>query len=244
MFAVTDSGLRENMKSICLLTALFLLGLPLSGPAADQPETGKIPVRQEGLFPFPPEIEKGWVFYDSKQLDIIPTMPGKETVKAWNRGDFQLVAIYFVGEENPCYYWIYDQIFGRTLTCRVDADNDRNFEYHMSGSGSFDLGEIYTGWGRKHDTVRRQKNLPAEFIAATAACSKGQSGDTGRLVRVKNRILNLRATPTTGSSVVARLHGNALLRVLSEKNGWYEVIDRNCRQGWVAGYLTMTVADQ
>jgi hypothetical protein len=55
-----------------------------------------------------------------------------------------------------------------------------------------------------------------------------------KTVYVNNEYLNFRKLPETGDNIIRRLNAFEILRVLREKNGWLNVIDKDGNEGWVS----------
>jgi hypothetical protein len=80
----------------------------------------------------------------------------------------------------------------------------------------------------------------ASFINKTSRCLPEDSKVSlkERVVQVKTETLSLRAKPTPKSRLIKKLLRNDLLLVKKVNNDWLKVIDKTCKEGWVAGYLT------
>ena len=80
----------------------------------------------------------------------------------------------------------------------------------------------------------------ASFINKTSRClPKGEKlSQNERVVQVKTESLSLRVKPTPKSGLIKKLLRNDLLLVRKVNNDWLKVMDKTCREGWVAGYLT------
>jgi hypothetical protein len=63
-----------------------------------------------------------------------------------------------------------------------------------------------------------------------------------KTVYVNNNFLKFRAAPNTSTGKVIRiLKAYELLRVIGESNGWYNVVDKDLKEGWVSGKYTNAV---
>ncbi len=82
--------------------------------------------------------------------------------------------------------------------------------------------------------------LVASFINKTSKCLPEDSKVSlkERVVQVKTKTLSLRVKPTPKSKKKKKLLRDELLLVKRVNNDWLKVIDKTCKEGWVAGYLT------
>jgi hypothetical protein len=80
----------------------------------------------------------------------------------------------------------------------------------------------------------------ASFINKTSKCLPEDSKVSlkERVVQVKTKTLNLRVKPDPNSRLIKKLLRDDLLLVKKVNNDWLKVIDKTCKEGWVAGYLT------
>ena len=80
----------------------------------------------------------------------------------------------------------------------------------------------------------------ASFINKTSKCLPEDSKVSlkERVVQVKTKTLNLRVNPNPKSKRIKILLRNDLLLVKRVNNDWLKVMDKTCKEGWVAGYLT------
>lgn len=98
------------------------------------------------------------------------------------------------------------------------------------------------------DTCRETDISPLEeisrrvnsFIIKTLKCLPEDSKISLKapVVQVKTESLNLRVRPDPRSTRIKKLFRHDLLMVQSVNNDWFKVIDKSCKEGWVAGYLT------
>ncbi|MFC1769514.1 hypothetical protein ACFLZI_00485 [Nitrospirota bacterium] len=106
------------------------------------------PVLEEGLFPLP-DIS-GWEYIGEKEKEYCKVTPGEETLVTYRMGNVYIMMVYFRFEENPFMYWYHDIRKHKTYSWRLDADNDRNFEYHFIDAekgGAFTFPSGCSGWG-------------------------------------------------------------------------------------------------
>jgi hypothetical protein len=87
----------------------------------------------------------------------------------------------------------------------------------------------------------RKEEAISSFISATNSCSNGmeQADSTANVIQVESDILNLREGWSRDHSIVKTLKKGEFLRVIGDHGEWFKVLDTECRQGWVAGYLTI-----
>lgn len=63
-------------------------------------------------------------------------------------------------------------------------------------------------------------------------------GTKNHIVQVNTDTLYIRKKPAPRDTVLATLQRGDFLFVTSKRGDWLKVLDRRCKEGWVAGYLT------
>jgi tetratricopeptide (TPR) repeat protein len=79
--------------------------------------------------------------------------------------------------------------------------------------------------------------------ASTPPVKQAEKVEKGRKVKIKVKSLRVRATPSDKATAVARVKGEAIVQILSEKGDWYKIAYAKGKMGWIAKKFTVPMKE-
>lgn len=102
--------------------------------------------------------------------------------------------------------------------------------------GQLSRGELVQLLQKKDDWYFVKSGKLEGWVAGFLITVQGATVDT-RTYYINQNVVNMRSEPNLNASVLAQLNRNTPVTVKNQRGDWYQVVTKDQKEGWVAGWL-------